>query len=129
MLCYCVLLFIKSFFFNFPGGFPYQSLRDVQVQQFLMEGNRLSKPEAVSQDLYTTMISCWEQDPDLRPSFADLVTILDGEKEHKAYVDISTLHSNYVFPPTEETATLKIKNETKNNFEDVKFFNGDSKIV
>lgn len=94
-----------------------------------MEGNRLSKPEAVSQDLYSTMIRCWQQDPDHRPSFADLVTILDGEKEPKAYVDISMLQSNYVFPPTEETATLKMKNETKNNFEDVKFYNGDNKIV
>ncbi|KAF5307968.1 hypothetical protein FQR65_LT06535 [Abscondita terminalis] len=43
---------------------------------------------------------CWSKDPDLRPSFKELVELLDLQK--KIYVDFSQVNPLYMFPPAKE---------------------------
>ena len=43
-----------------------------------MQGDRHAQPANCSDDLYTTLLACWNKDPALRPSFKDLATTLHG---------------------------------------------------
>lgn len=85
-----------------PGGFPYPTLGDHQILPYLAEGRRLDKPIIVSQELYATMVRCWTENPEQRPSFTELVNLLEAdESRNKAYVDITTLQTSVSFPPIE----------------------------
>lgn len=85
------------------GGFPYPTVSDMDLLNFLDEGKRLEKPDNCSDELYTLMLHCWSKTPDLRPSFADIVSHLDSVicRKH-VYVDFTSLKPNYSFPPTEQ---------------------------
>jgi hypothetical protein len=68
-----------------------------------MEGKRLDKPPIVSLELYSTMIRCWTEKPEQRPSFSELVSLLEtDEAKNNTYIDITTIQSLLTFPPTEE---------------------------
>lgn len=54
------------------GGAPYPSLPTEQLLDFLSEGDRMEQPHNCPLDMYTIMRDCWEQDPDMRPTFAQL---------------------------------------------------------
>lgn len=41
------------------------------------DGYRLEKPEHCRRELYNIMYYCWSQDPNERPSFGELVKMLD----------------------------------------------------
>lgn len=83
----------------FVGAFPYEKIPDSMLLYFLQNGKRLSRPEICTDELYSLMLRCWSQDKCLRPSFADLVEVLDIQKT-RVYVDFSQLNPMYVFPPT-----------------------------
>lgn len=86
-----------------PGGFPYPTLGDHQILPYLAEGRRLDKPTIVSQELYATMVRCWTENPEQRPTFTELVNLLEAdESRNRAYVDITTLQTNISFPPMEQ---------------------------
>jgi len=56
---------------------------------------------------YTLMLQCWSKTPDMRPSFAEIVSHLDSVICRKrVYVDFSSLKPNYSFPPTEQQTDL-----------------------
>ena len=54
------------------GGAPYPGLPTDQLLDFLSEGNRMDQPHNCPLDMYTIMRDCWEQSPDIRPTFAQL---------------------------------------------------------
>ncbi|GFG29559.1 hypothetical protein Cfor_00289 [Coptotermes formosanus] len=85
------------------GGFPYPTVSDMDLLNFLDEGKRLEKPDNCSDELYTLMLQCWSKTPDMRPSFAEIVSHLDSVICRKrVYVDFTSLKPNYSFPPTEQ---------------------------
>ena len=43
-----------------------------QLPGFLREGHRLKQPHKCPLDMYTIMRDCWEQNPEQRPTFAQL---------------------------------------------------------
>uniref|UniRef100_A0A1B6DW38 Protein kinase domain-containing protein n=1 Tax=Clastoptera arizonana TaxID=38151 RepID=A0A1B6DW38_9HEMI len=81
------------------GGFPYPTVMDYDLLNFLLQGKRLEKPENFSPELYSLMIVCWSFSADDRPSFSDIVSYLDKKHRQQVYVDFRPDHQ---FPPTEE---------------------------
>lgn len=59
------------------GVEPYPYVKAVEVVSQVQEGKRLPKPKHCPVDLYKLMASCWTTDPDLRPTFASLVSSLE----------------------------------------------------
>jgi hypothetical protein len=56
---------------------------------------------------YTLMLQCWSKTPDMRPSFAEIVSHLDSVIcRTRVYVDFTSLKPNYSFPPTEQQAEV-----------------------
>ncbi|KAJ0176795.1 hypothetical protein K1T71_007974 [Dendrolimus kikuchii] len=81
------------------GGFPYAELSNYQVPPFLSGGGRLPKPARASHRLYQLMVECWEDNPQDRPTFAQIVDKLNAQKQ--LYVDLDC-----IFPPTEDEECL-----------------------
>ncbi|XP_054264255.1 angiopoietin-1 receptor-like [Macrosteles quadrilineatus] len=71
------------------GGFPYPTVNDFDLLNFLERGNRLEKPDIVSSNLYSVMQVCWSERPDDRPSFTELVSYLSPSSDRHVYVQIS----------------------------------------
>ncbi|XP_063921755.1 receptor-type tyrosine-protein kinase FLT3-like isoform X3 [Zophobas morio] len=82
------------------GAFPYESVPDSFIQQFLQLGRRLERPEICTDELYALMRLCWATDPGHRPTFQELVEALDVKKR-KIYVNFDQLNPTYVFPPSD----------------------------
>ena len=109
--CYCQLTSFKqqwqlslvNFFLIifFAGGFPYPTVTNYELLDFLSSGQRLQRPENCSEHLYDLMLQCWCESPDDRPEFHEILTKLEPS-HNKIYVDFSELSSDYVFPPTME---------------------------
>ncbi|XP_078379826.1 fibroblast growth factor receptor 1-A-like isoform X2 [Oculina patagonica] len=71
------------------GGSPYPGINARQIARKLQEGFRMPKPKHVDNKLYQTMLKCWEENPNDRPSFAKLKdTMKDMERNHRTYVNL-----------------------------------------
>ncbi|XP_045497942.1 tyrosine-protein kinase receptor TYRO3-like isoform X2 [Colias croceus] len=77
------------------GGFPYSELSNQELPTYLTTGGRLPKPARASQRLYQLMTECWSDDPNIRPTFTQIVDRLTVQNQ--LYVDLDC-----VFPPVEE---------------------------
>ncbi len=66
------------------GKIPYSEMSNEQVVQHVNSGNRLSCPVNCPSELYSVMLSCWNADPNSRPTFTQLY---------------ETLHKFYIRPP------------------------------
>ncbi|XP_063921825.1 receptor-like tyrosine-protein kinase kin-16 isoform X2 [Zophobas morio] len=82
------------------GAFPYESVPDSFLQQFLQMGRRLERPEICTNELYELMRLCWARNPEDRPTFRELVEALDVKKR-RVYVNFNHLNPTYVFPPSD----------------------------
>ncbi|XP_063921417.1 mast/stem cell growth factor receptor kita-like [Zophobas morio] len=82
------------------GAFPYESVPDSFLQQFLQLGWRLERPEICTNELYGLMEQCWARNPEDRPTFRELVDALDVKKR-KVYVNFNQLNPTYIFPPSD----------------------------
>lgn len=92
----------------FAGGFPYPTVSNHELLNYLKAGERLERPENCSETLYALMLQCWATDPNDRPDFSDICHKLDPNK-NKIYIDFSELSPNYVFPPTSEEIAVNEK--------------------
>lgn len=81
------------------GASPYPTISNKELIPFLLSGERLDKPDICTDQVYTLMLQCWHEDPVERPSFEELYGILSPKN---AYIDISTLKYDYVFPPIKD---------------------------
>jgi len=73
------------------GKKPYTDDKCESLLQFLLDGNRLPRPEMATDPIYTLMKDCWLTDPCDRPTFAFLSSVnLDNYDYAKIY-KISTL--------------------------------------
>lgn len=98
--------YFHLFIFRSAGGFPYPTVSNHELLNFLKDGKRLEKPENCSDALYKLMLHCWTTDPDNRPDFDDICQTLDPNV-NRIYIDFSELNPNYVFPPTSEDFIAK----------------------
>lgn len=58
------------------GSIPYGSWGNTRIWVEVCGGYRLPRPPNVSQEIYTMLCSCWEDDPSLRPTFGALLTTI-----------------------------------------------------
>ncbi|XP_041356821.1 angiopoietin-1 receptor-like [Gigantopelta aegis] len=72
------------------GATPYSSLETQQLFNLLKEGYRLKMPTLCDQNLYAMMLQCWNENPERRPTFAELAGRLQRMLEDsQVYMNIS----------------------------------------
>jgi serine/threonine protein kinase len=59
------------------GSTPYPGLAAAEVMRRVRDGCRLDKPEHCRRELYNIMYYCWDKDPKDRPSFSELIKLLE----------------------------------------------------
>ncbi|XP_072379897.1 tyrosine kinase receptor Cad96Ca [Diabrotica undecimpunctata] len=59
------------------GSTPYPGMSAVDVMKKVRDGYRLDKPEHCRRELYNIMYYCWDKDPKERPSFTELLELLE----------------------------------------------------
>jgi len=63
------------------GQTPYPGMTNSQVVEAVeKEGYRMSKPDKASDNIYNIMKQCWHNDPEIRPTFADIYQLLEENK-------------------------------------------------
>ncbi|CAI4227974.1 unnamed protein product [Auanema sp. JU1783] len=78
------------------GGFPYPTISDKDLLEYLLSGSRIEKPLSCSDEIYTVMSACWQLNAKDRPSFACICDQLGSLK--CPYVDFPT---NGKLPPND----------------------------
>lgn len=77
------------------GGNPYPSVPVEDLFNLLRNGHRMKKPPYASSEMYGIMHSCWQEDPNNRPSFNRLVQELDkmltSSLKDEAYLDLEPM--------------------------------------
>jgi serine/threonine protein kinase len=51
------------------GGFPYPTITNSEMLEYLRNGGRLEQPINCSNEIYAIMMKCWSKEPENRPSF------------------------------------------------------------
>ncbi|XP_076011611.1 insulin-like growth factor 1b receptor [Genypterus blacodes] len=77
---------------------PYQGLSNEQVLRFVMEGGLLEKPQNCPDMLFELMRMCWQYNPKMRPSFAEIINSLKEELE-PSFREVSFFYSTDNKPP------------------------------
>lgn len=54
------------------GSSPYFGMKNADVKPYLKGGQRLDKPDTVPDYVYSLLLSCWLEDPSLRPNFGEI---------------------------------------------------------
>ncbi|XP_072545272.1 vascular endothelial growth factor receptor 1 isoform X2 [Salminus brasiliensis] len=82
------------------GASPYPGLNmDEEFCHRLKQGTRMRAPEYSTPEIYNTMLSCWEKNPDDRPTFTALVSTLGDllqvrvQQDGKDYIPLKTFLS------------------------------------
>ncbi|XP_072016559.1 uncharacterized protein [Amphiura filiformis] len=78
------------------GGTPYAGMETKHLAYNLTtEGYRMPKPDNCEQEMYELMLRCWQEDPDNRPTFSEIVDILnDMSSNDKIYMTTQYLTFN-----------------------------------
>ncbi|XP_065174436.1 uncharacterized protein LOC135804483 [Sycon ciliatum] len=91
--------------------FPYSGIQNRELISELRGGMRMEKPRGCPDETYEIMLQCWNEDPDRRPRFSELVTVfedlpqkLDLKKKSRR-PSLRSLRRPYAFPRI--TANLK----------------------
>ena len=72
------------------GETPYSAIRHEDLPPMIKRGYRLPKPTFCPLDLYHLMHHTWKYDPEKRPSFPDIVRILEKMLMSDCYVDLNS---------------------------------------
>jgi len=71
------------------GGCPYPNMEVLELVDKLETGYRMEKPKHISRELYSLMLSCWNENPDKRPSFLQLHSRLNQlSEENQDYINL-----------------------------------------
>eukprot|EP00048_Salpingoeca_helianthica_P000662 m.43185 g.43185 ORF g.43185 m.43185 type:complete len:681 (-) comp10742_c0_seq2:331-2373(-) len=63
------------------GQIPYAAHRNHEIADLLTSGYRMPRPVDAPVHVYQIILSCWHQDPENRPTFAELSSRLKENKE------------------------------------------------
>lgn len=72
-------MIVISFFLVSRGRPPYPDVGNWDMLPYLRSGRRLPQPDSCPQFLFEIMWRCWDDDPDQRPSFSQLVQEIESE--------------------------------------------------
>lgn len=62
---------------------PYSKKSDEEIMTCVQAGDRLQPPDNWKDDLYATMLSCWNQNAAARPSLQDLEDHFVNASNHR----------------------------------------------
>jgi len=79
------------------GKFPWPSMSNLEASAHVLQGNRLGKPDKCPDSVYQIMLSCWNEDPQLRPNFAQIYQ--DVSRLILTYVSFEEATSASIFSP------------------------------
>lgn len=82
------------------GASPYPGVDVHNLYNLLKAGYRMERPCNCSQQLYKLMVSCWHQEPSMRPSFKELTSYWERMLEDGVeYLDLNprTVHNQAYF--------------------------------
>ncbi|XP_043254467.1 proto-oncogene tyrosine-protein kinase receptor Ret isoform X1 [Colletes gigas] len=82
------------------GASPYPGVDVHNLYNLLKAGYRMERPPNCSQHLYKLMVSCWHQEPGMRPSFKELTSHWERMLEDSVeYLDLNprTVHNQAYF--------------------------------
>eukprot|EP00047_Mylnosiga_fluctuans_P004690 m.235975 g.235975 ORF g.235975 m.235975 type:complete len:717 (-) comp12911_c0_seq1:102-2252(-) len=63
------------------GTIPYPAHRNHEISGLLQSGYRMQCPEGAPMQAYQLILACWHQDPEFRPTFAEISVRLRDNKE------------------------------------------------
>ena len=58
------------------GAQPYSGMSNVETSEYVLSGNRLSKPDRCPEEAFELMLKCWEEKTKERPSMVEIHTML-----------------------------------------------------
>jgi len=73
------------------GGSPYPGVPIASLVELLKSGYRMPRPDHCSQQMYEMMQMCWQEKPQKRPTFGELVNMLDRDLQtlyNKEYLEL-----------------------------------------
>ncbi|KAK4881692.1 hypothetical protein RN001_005011 [Aquatica leii] len=59
------------------GGTPYSGLSNSKAREKIDSGYRMPAPENTPDEMYRLMLRCWEYQPENRPNFEQIFTVVD----------------------------------------------------
>ncbi|CAH0395578.1 unnamed protein product [Bemisia tabaci] len=59
------------------GGTPYNGLSNTKAREKIDAGYRMPAPESTPDEMYRLMLRCWEYEPEKRPHFDQIFTVVD----------------------------------------------------
>ncbi|XP_072022569.1 tyrosine-protein kinase receptor Tie-1-like [Amphiura filiformis] len=89
------------------GSRPYPKLKGDAIRKLLKNGQRMPQPKHCSEQLYNIMLVCWEKEPSKRPSFEQLMKLLEevlkGENGYLSFANFETkLYEDVSLPAPNE---------------------------
>ena len=54
------------------GKVPWKGLSPIEIRDLIVGGERLGRPERCPSDVFRLVQTCWKDNPQDRPSFADI---------------------------------------------------------
>uniref|UniRef100_A0AC34QZU9 Protein kinase domain-containing protein n=1 Tax=Panagrolaimus sp. JU765 TaxID=591449 RepID=A0AC34QZU9_9BILA len=86
------------------GEVPFSKIEPKDLIEHLERGNRPEKPELCTKEIYDVMMKCWNENPEDRPSFEELLTVFT------VFLERST--ETYGYLPLLKTENAPLANET-----------------
>jgi proto-oncogene tyrosine-protein kinase Ret len=108
------------------GATPYPGIPPQNLYHLLRNGYRMQRPENCSSEIYSLLEACWDENPNLRPSFKVLATQFEKLLGTCAkYLDVDVVDgaiSNPLYISSNENGELKIYLGSKIFFGDFQEF-------
>ncbi|XP_041417616.1 macrophage-stimulating protein receptor isoform X2 [Xenopus laevis] len=100
------------------GAPPYPDVDAYDITRYLFRGRRLAQPEYCPDPLYSLMLSCWNPQPEERPTFTQLVSDMEvisnslcGDHYINLNVTYVNLDRDQPFPPAHPPSEEELEEE------------------
>lgn len=98
------------------GSTPYPGIVPQNLYHLLRNGHRMQRPENCSPEIYSLLEACWDENPNLRPSFKILAAQYEKLLGYCAKylevdaIDAATSISNPLYISSNESGEFKLEN-------------------